>query len=192
MITVVSGIPNSGADLMMQMLEAGGMPALSDDARASGLENKRDRYASAASQLLPREATWLAAAEGRACMIDLEQLYHLPASREYRVVFMLRDVEQAFPSPPQVLSPAGAEEEQSLELVRHGYRRHARNVQRWLEGPRQIATCYCCYEEMLHQPLTVARQVAAFLGLRMDTRAMAFVIEQFMRGKRCKNKETMP
>ena len=33
MIVIVSGLPRSGTSLMMQMLQAGGMPLLTDDLR---------------------------------------------------------------------------------------------------------------------------------------------------------------
>ena len=34
-ITIVSGLPRSGTSLMMQMLQAGGLPVLSDGLRAA-------------------------------------------------------------------------------------------------------------------------------------------------------------
>ncbi len=40
-ITIVSGLPRSGTSLMMQMLAAGGLPALTDGARAADADNPR-------------------------------------------------------------------------------------------------------------------------------------------------------
>ena len=41
MITIVSGLPRSGTSLMMQMLVAGGVPALSDGERRADTDNPR-------------------------------------------------------------------------------------------------------------------------------------------------------
>jgi hypothetical protein len=39
MIVIVSGLPRSGTSLMMQMLQAGGMPLLIDDLRMPDADN---------------------------------------------------------------------------------------------------------------------------------------------------------
>ena len=43
-ITVVSGLPRSGTSLMMQMLSAGGLPALTDDLREADESNPRGYF----------------------------------------------------------------------------------------------------------------------------------------------------
>ena len=43
-ITVVSGLPRSGTSLMMQMLAAGGLPALTDGERAADDSNPRGYF----------------------------------------------------------------------------------------------------------------------------------------------------
>ena len=43
-ITIVSGLPRSGTSMMMQMLEAGGMPALTDGLRAADADNPAGYY----------------------------------------------------------------------------------------------------------------------------------------------------
>jgi hypothetical protein len=41
LITVVSGLPRSGTSLMMQMISAGGIPALTDNVRPADEDNPR-------------------------------------------------------------------------------------------------------------------------------------------------------
>jgi len=41
MITIVSGLPRSGTSLMMQMLDAGGLPVLSDGERKPDTDNPK-------------------------------------------------------------------------------------------------------------------------------------------------------
>ena len=40
-VTIVSGLPRSGTSLMMQMLQAGGLPAMTDGLRAADDNNRR-------------------------------------------------------------------------------------------------------------------------------------------------------
>src|SRR5262250_1665588 len=44
LITVVSGLPRSGTSLMMQMLVAGGLPALTDGLRSADENNPRGYF----------------------------------------------------------------------------------------------------------------------------------------------------
>src|ERR1035441_6163152 len=44
MITIVSGLPRSGTSLMMQMLESGGLPVLSDGERKADTDNPKGYF----------------------------------------------------------------------------------------------------------------------------------------------------
>jgi len=46
--TVVSGLPRSGTSMMMQALEAGGMPILTDNVRKSDQDNPKGYFEFAA------------------------------------------------------------------------------------------------------------------------------------------------
>ena len=43
-ITIVSGLPRSGTSMMMQALEAGGIPALTDNIRQNDEDNPKGYY----------------------------------------------------------------------------------------------------------------------------------------------------
>ena len=49
-VTIVSGLPQSGTSLMMQMLQAGGMTLLADERRAADQNNPSDRLAARHAQ----------------------------------------------------------------------------------------------------------------------------------------------
>ncbi len=173
MITIVTGLPCSGKSTMLQMLAAGGMPILQNDIAQPSmatLSNMRRSQNSASHRM--HDTNWLTSAEGKACEIPSASLPDLPASHEYRIICMLRDLDHsmaaltdttAHPNDPDAMPP---------EIVRFQLERHLRRMRRLLDGPRHLATCYCNYEEMLHQPLLVVRQVVSFLGLRLDSKAM--------------------
>jgi hypothetical protein len=43
-VTVVSGLPRSGTSMMMKMLEAGGIPPLTDEIREADKDNPKGYY----------------------------------------------------------------------------------------------------------------------------------------------------
>ena len=55
MITIVSGLPRSGTSLMMQMLTAGGIPALTDGQRQADTDNPRGYYEWERIKQLPQD-----------------------------------------------------------------------------------------------------------------------------------------
>lgn len=176
MITLISGLPCSGKTLLLQMLAAGGMPVLTDDDAPTETADLRTSSAQNTAQVTPVDARWLSAAEGKACVVSPTLLFRLPASHEYRIVFMLRDMDEVLASLAKTTQD-NDDEQIPPEMMRYHCERHLHRIRRLLDGPRQLAICYCDYDETLAYPVLVARQVAAFLGLRLNTQAMATVAE---------------
>jgi hypothetical protein len=58
-ITIVSGLPRSGTSMMMQMLEAGGIPALKDDIREADTDNPRGYYEFERVKQVAHDQAWL-------------------------------------------------------------------------------------------------------------------------------------
>ena len=105
-VTVVSGLPRSGTSLMMQILEAAGIPPFTDNERQSDESNQRGYYEHAKVAKLLRNAdkSWISVAKGRAIKIVAPLLVSLPrrlktseAAMETlhdRILFMKRDIEE--------------------------------------------------------------------------------------------------
>ena len=58
-IVIVTGLPRSGTSLVMQMLAAGGVPLLTDEARPPDADNPRGYFECVAVKRLPDDARWL-------------------------------------------------------------------------------------------------------------------------------------
>ncbi len=92
---------------MMQMLEAGGVPALTDHVRARDDDNPRGYFELEAVKRTKRDSAWLAASAGRAVKMVHLLLYDLPAERAYRVIFMRRNLEEVVRSQGRMLKRRG-------------------------------------------------------------------------------------
>ena len=65
MITIVSGLPRSGTSLMMQMLVAGGIPALADGERVPDVDNPRGYLEWERIKTLPKDPGCITRSEER-------------------------------------------------------------------------------------------------------------------------------
>lgn len=78
-IIVVSGLPRSGTSMMMKMLEAGGLPILTDNLRAPDANNPNGYYEFERVKQLPEgDYGWLPEAGGKVVKIVTGLIMHLP------------------------------------------------------------------------------------------------------------------
>src|ERR1035438_10685994 len=94
MIAIVSGLPRSGTSLMMQMLDAGGLPVLSDGERKADTDNQKGYLEWERIKQLPKDPGVIAEAEGKAVKVISQLMLSLPMEYEYRVIFMQRRSEE--------------------------------------------------------------------------------------------------
>lgn len=177
---VVSGLPRSGTSMMMRMLEAGGVPLLVDGLRTADASNPRGYFEFEPVKDLAATrgaAPWLAGARGRAVKIIAFLLTWLPEHYNYQVIFMRRDLDEVLASQQQMLERRGAGGGDGEAGTRAAYDAHLTQVERFLARRACFSTLQVSYRDAVRDPGATARQVAAFLGRRLDTAAMANAVE---------------
>src|SRR5260370_20318317 len=107
MITIVSGLPRSGTSLMMQMLDAGGLPVLSDGERRADTDNPKGYLEWERIKQLPKDPSLIAEAEGKVVKVISQLILSLPSDHEYRIVFMQRPLPEALKSQEEMLRRRG-------------------------------------------------------------------------------------
>ncbi len=106
-IVIVSGLPRSGTSLMMQMLQAGGVPLVHDPLRQPDNNNPRGYWEDNRVRTLAENDTWLPEARGRALKVVAPLLPHLPDGEQYFVLMMRRPVAEVVQSQLAMLSRLG-------------------------------------------------------------------------------------
>src|SRR5260221_40938 len=106
-IVVVSGLPRSGTSLMMAMLQAGGVPVLSDGLRAPDADNPNGYFEFEPVKQLRTDHTWLASAQGKALKVVVPLLFHFPELFDCRVLFMERNLDEVIASQLAMLARKG-------------------------------------------------------------------------------------
>jgi hypothetical protein len=174
MITIVSGLPRSGTSLMMQMLAAGGLTVLSDGERKSDTDNPRGYLEWERIKQLPKDPGCIAEAEGKVVKVISQLLLSLPDGHDYRVVFMQRPLSEVLKSQDEMLSRRGtAVTSGDNAAVEKAFQGHLNQVDKWLAAKKNIGVLRMQYRRILDEPLTAAKEIAAFLGAPLKIEAMA-------------------
>ncbi|SRR6266542_3223747 len=178
-IVIVSGLPRSGTSMMMRMLEAGGMPLMTDGVRAPDESNPRGYYELAAVKDLATSADrrWLSRARGKALKVVSPLVEHLPPTCAYQVIFMLRDLDEVIASQNRMLALAGEPADASANLREH-YQQHVRRVLGLIDRRPEFVALQVDYADVLRRPLEEARRVQAFLKRPLDVPAMAAAVDE--------------
>jgi len=187
MITVVSGLPRSGTSLMMQMLVAGGMSALSDGERQADTDNPRGYLEWERIKQLPNDPGCIAEGEGRVVKVISRLLLALPAGHQYRIIFMQRPLPEVLASQDQMLRRRGTYKEgTNPAVISAAFEKHLREVYAWLEGKSYVKSLPIPYHEVLSEPREIGQQIAQFLEIALDVDAMAQRVDASLYRNRAK------
>jgi hypothetical protein len=173
MITIVSGLPRSGTSLMMQMLDAGGLPVLSDGERKADTDNPKGYLEWELIKQLPRDPSLIAAAEGKVVKVISQLILSLPSGRKYRVILMQRPLPEVLKSQDEMLRRRGnVDSNADSSAIEEAFQRHLIEVNKWLAGKANVQVLRVHYHRVLREPKAVAGEIAAFLGVPLDVEAM--------------------
>jgi LPS sulfotransferase NodH len=182
-ITIVSGLPRSGTSLMMQMLHAGGIEAVTDQERKPDADNPRGYYEFERVKKLKTDKAWLPEANGKQVKMVHVLLLDLPTTLPagvggYRVVFMRRHLEEVIKS-------------QAVMLERHGktgaalppeklmglFKQQIDQVQAHCAKHPCFKLMEQSYNELMADPAAAAARLDEFLGGGMDRAAMVGAVD---------------
>lgn len=178
-ITIVSGLPRSGTSLMMQMLAAGGLPALTDGQRAADADNPRGYLEFERVKQLKTDRAWIPEARGKVVKMVHLLLRDLPLSGEtYRVVWMRRRIEEVLASQRAMLvrqgrPPAAVPPEQLARI----FTSQMEEMERWMSAQPAFAFQTVHYHELVADPAGQAAQLNAFLGGGLVESAMVAAVD---------------
>jgi hypothetical protein len=178
-IVIVSGLPRSGTSMMMRMLEAGGIPVLTDSIRKPDEDNLRGYYEFERVKRIEHDRSWLGDAEGKAVKMISSLLTHLPPDRSYRVVFMRRKMEEILASQKRMLVRRGEPTDRvSDERMAALFEQHLRRMEAWLRKQPNMQVLYLNYNRVIEGPASEVAKIAQFLDGALDTARMMDVVDR--------------
>lgn len=178
-IVVVSGLPRSGTSMMMKMLEAGGIPPLTDKLRTADKDNPKGYYEfERVKQLDKGDTAWLPQAEGKVVKVISALLKHLPSDYRYQVIFQRRHMSEILASQRKMLVHRGEDPDKMDDAQMAAlFERHVQQLEGWLRQQPNIEVLYTHYSDVMADPLTEIDRIRRFLGRDLDVRAMVEVVD---------------
>jgi len=178
-ITVVSGLPRSGTSMMMAMLDAGGIPPITDGLRTADDDNPKGYYEFERVKKIKEDTAWLDDAHGKAVKIISQLLLGLPETHRYTVLFMQRKMAELLASQRQMLIRRGADKRDvSDEEMGRLLSVHVEQVRKWIAGRPNVDCLFVDYNETLADAGPVIERINEFLGGELDVAAMKAVVDQ--------------
>ena len=177
-ITIVSGLPRSGTSMMMKMLEAGGLQALTDNIRAADEDNPKGYFEFERVKQIENDKTWLEDARGRVVKLISALLKHLPPSYNYKVIFMRRAMPEILASQRQMLIRRGERADAVPDdKMAAMFEKHVAQVESWLATQPNIETIYVSYNEVMKDARPHAELINRFLGGALNVDSMVGVTD---------------
>ena len=185
-ITVVSGLPRSGTSMMMKMLEAGGLPPLTDNVRTADEDNPKGYYEFERVKQLPKgDVAWLSAAQGKVVKVIAALLPYLPGGYHYRVIFMQRAMPEVLASQRQMLIRRSEDPNKIPDdVIAKLFEKHLKQVNEWVSQQPNVERLDVNYNEMLKNPKPFIDQIAVFLENQLDTAQMAAMVDPSLHRQR--------
>jgi hypothetical protein len=164
-IAIVSGLPRSGTSMMMKMLEAGGLQTFTDNIRVPDEDNPKGYYEFERVKQLDKDNSWLSEAKGKVVKVISMLLKNLPPEYSYKVIFMLRNMNEILASQQEMLIRRGKTGAQAgTEEMAHYYRLHLQKVEAWLARQPNFEVLYVNYNEVLQNYAAFSKKINSFLG----------------------------
>ncbi|MEE8139143.1 MAG: sulfotransferase [Thermoanaerobaculia bacterium] len=178
-VVVVSGLPRSGTSMAMKMLQAGGLPLVLDEVRTADEDNPKGYYEFERVKDLASESdwSWLANTRGKGIKMISHLLKELPATLNYKVLFIHRNLREVLASQAKMLERRGEDRETDDQRMMELFENDLWKVTYLMTHRPQFETLSLHYSEVLADPLEQARQIREFLGVDLDVERMAGVVD---------------
>ena len=176
-ITIVSGLPRSGTSLMMQMLEAGGMPIVADHLRRADTDNPHGYHEFEQVKTITNDKSWLPATQGKAFKMVSMLLLHLPADYRYKIIFMRREMNEILASQKKMLERLGRPNPTTDAAMAALFGKHLVEIEKWLAGQKNIEVLNIQYSDVLQNPREFAAKLPPFLGVALDVDRMVAAVD---------------
>jgi tetratricopeptide (TPR) repeat protein len=175
-ILVVSGLPRSGTSMILQMLNAGGMPILTDGQRSADDDNPLGYFEFEPVKQLYRNAEWIGQAAGKAVKVVVPLVPALPDRGGYRVILMERDLDEILASQAKMIERRGGKIEDTperRERLKQENRRQVELVKAFLSKNPDVQLLALQHADVIRDPASAVHRINLFCGGALREEAMA-------------------
>lgn len=178
-LIIVSGLPRSGTSMMMKMLEAGGLPIMTDSIRTADIDNPKGYYEYERVKDLEKEKDKSYIKEGRGKVLKVISflLKDLPDENAYKIIFMRRDLGEVIASQNKMIKHRGEKDDSDDKMMIDAYMNHLAAVRIMVRKRPNFEMVEIRYDTTVQDPKEAARQVNVFLGGKLNEAAMGQMVD---------------
>lgn len=180
-VIIVSGLPRSGTSMMMQMLDAAGLPIFTDNERTADESNPKGYYEHKAVKSLMHDASWVKETPGKVVKVISHLLFYLPARYTYKIIFIDRDLKEVVMSQHAMLvrnGKKGVKEDAYPMNIETQFAQNLKKVKAWEKIHQNVQVLHINHADVLTKPFEVAEKIAGFLGKQLDISKMVQVVDK--------------
>jgi hypothetical protein len=181
---IASGIERSGTSLLMQILDAGGVPCAFDtSSRPPDDNNPRGYYELEGGKIISRlrEGSFpLADYRGRFVKITAYGLRFLPPGK-YRIIYTERNIEEVLDS----MEKMARLQDTNREETKASFIKLNEMIKSLIQQRDDIEVLFVNYNQIVRNPAAEVRKIADFLGVPwVDEQAMVAAVDEKLYRKR--------
>lgn len=178
-VTVVSGLPRSGTSMLMKMLEAGGIPPLTDKIRVADEDNPKGYFEFERVKKLPEDTEWLKDAQGKTVKVLAELVKHLPDGYQYKILFIERKMEEIIASQKKMLIRRGEDPNKvSDNEILALFSKYKKIIKRFINQHPNMEVLYVSYNDLLEDPADTIEEINEFFDGALDEEKMKTAIDE--------------
>lgn len=173
MITLITGIPRSGTSLMMQLFKAANVDIATDAIRTEDDNNPKGYYELEAVKGIVKNNAFLKDLDGKTIKIVAPLVTFIDLSLEYRVVFMIRDLDEVVQSQEKMV---GKDQQDQKEKFKTMYAMHIEKSRQFLNS-HNIPFIEIQHRELLQNPELSLKRLIDFCGWETPLEELKSVID---------------
>ena len=189
-ITIVSGLPRSGTSMMMQLLTAGGLTALTDHLRKEDEDNPKGYLEFEPVKRTKQDSSWVPDARGKVVKMVYSLLYDLPDNQTYKVIFMDRTIAEVIASQKKMLNRSGRKGAKISDAQLAGlFTKDLGRFNEWIQQKENFSILYIQHRALIEAPRIQCDIINDFLDHSLDTIAAASVVDPSLYRNRTETRE---
>jgi broad-specificity NMP kinase len=165
--------------MMMKMLEAGGIPVLTDHEREADEDNPKGYFEfERVKKIKEGDVDWLPQAKGKVVKVIAALLTHLPPNYKYDVIVMRRAMPEILASQRQMLVRRGENPDKVKdEDIAALFDKHLAKTIDWAKKQKNIRLMEVDYNAALKNAAPLVKRINNFFGGQLNTEMMASVVD---------------
>jgi len=177
MLYIVSGLPRSGTSMVMKMLAAGGIDIVTDYLRKPDVDNPAGYFEYEPVKNMADDAAFIQNMNEKAIKVVSYLLPYLPGNKKYKVIFMLRPIEEVLLSQEKMLKQRGEHfSVQAQTSLYKKFQNHLYDIRLWLARRSGFDSLFVKYPDVVNAPIIYSKRIAGFLNVQCDVEAMAAAV----------------